>query len=75
MTETTMHVDGLNCSGCVGTLTKKLMLVPHVTDARVDLVPGGTSSVHVTSDIDIASSDLEGAVVAAGKRIALAVPA
>lgn len=70
MAETVLLVQGLNCSGCVGGLTKKLSAVDGVRDVAVDLVSGGTSTVRVTTDAEVEPASLEAAVVAAGKRLA-----
>ena len=75
MTNQVLLVDGLNCSGCVNTLTKRLMDVPGVSDVRVDLVPGATSTVHITADQTVDTDSLEASVIAAGKRITQGVPA
>lgn len=65
-----LMVDGLNCSGCVGGLTKRLVQVAGVTDVTIDLVPGGTSTAHVVGEHALVMGDLESAVTAAGKRLA-----
>jgi copper chaperone CopZ len=69
MSEIALQVDGLSCGGCVGSLTKRLDQVDGVTDVSIDLVSGGTSTVHVRSDGTVAVEDLYAAVTAAGKRL------
>jgi copper chaperone len=36
----TMNVRGMNCGGCVASVTRVLKAVPGVTDATVTLKPG-----------------------------------
>jgi len=36
----TMNVHGMNCGGCVASVTRVLKAVPGVTDATVTLTPG-----------------------------------
>jgi copper chaperone CopZ len=74
MSNVELLVDGLNCGGCVKTLTTQLEAVPGVLGVSIDLVSGGTSTVHVTSTTAIGPADLEAAVIAAGKRMASALP-
>ena len=50
MTTTDFRVTGMTCSHCVDAVAQELKEVPGVTDVRVDLVAGGTSTVSVTSD-------------------------
>jgi len=75
MSDLELFVDGLNCGGCVKSLTTRLLAVPGVTDVTIDLVSGGTSTVHVTGEAWVAQADLEAAIVAAGKRMATVVAA
>ena len=70
MTDTALLVNGLNCTGCVGTLTKRLLQVPGVEHVSIDLVSGATSTVHISSNGDVNLATLEAAVVAAGKTVA-----
>ena len=70
MTDTALLVNGLNCTGCVGTLTKRLLQVPGVEDVTIDLVSGATSTVHVSSIGAMNLATLEAAVAAAGKTMA-----
>jgi len=43
--ETTVLVSGLNCGGCVGTLTRKALGVYGVVHVDVELDPGRESQV------------------------------
>jgi copper chaperone len=47
MSTQTFQVDGLTCGHCVGHVSTELKAVDGVQDVRVDLVAGGTSTVHV----------------------------
>jgi copper chaperone len=49
MTTTTYDVTGLTCEHCVRAVTSELGGLPGVQDVRVELVPGGSSRVTVTS--------------------------
>lgn len=50
--EATMNefdVSGMTCEHCVRAVTEEVSALPGVTDVRITLVPGGNSTVHVTS--------------------------
>jgi copper chaperone CopZ len=47
-THSTYGIAGLNCNGCVNTLTKKVTTVDGVQSVDVALVSGGTSQLTVT---------------------------
>jgi copper chaperone len=49
MTTTMYDVTGLTCEHCVRAVTSELAGLPGVQDVRVELVPGGSSRVTVTS--------------------------
>ncbi|MBK8756035.1 MAG: heavy-metal-associated domain-containing protein [Actinomycetales bacterium] len=57
MSTQTFQVDGLTCGHCVGHVTTELTAVEGVQDVRVDLVAGGTSTVHVDLADDQALTD------------------
>jgi copper chaperone CopZ len=57
---TSYGVLGMTCGHCVAAVTGELSAVDGVTSVAVELVPGGTSLVHV-----VATSTLERPVVAA----------
>lgn len=57
MSTQTFQVDGLTCGHCVGHVTTELTAVEGVQDVRVDLVAGGTSTVHVDVDADQGLTD------------------
>ena len=60
MTSATYQVNGMTCEHCVRAVTTELTDLAGVTDVSVDLVPGGTSAVMVTSE-----APLDGQAVAA----------
>jgi copper chaperone len=49
MTTQTYPVTGMTCGHCAGAVTEELKALDGVSDVRVDLVAGGTSTVTVTS--------------------------
>ncbi len=60
MTSVTYQVSGMTCEHCVRAVTAELTALAGVTGVSVDLVPGGTSAVTVTS-----AAPLDGQAVAA----------
>ena len=60
MTSATYQVTGMSCEHCVRAVTTELTSLADVTGVNVDLVPGGTSAVTVTSE-----APLDGQAVAA----------
>lgn len=65
----TVIVNGLNCTGCAGTLSKRMLGVAGVTAVRVDLVPGGASRVDVEHDSMTATADVSKALTSMGYRV------
>jgi copper chaperone CopZ len=65
-TTTTFSVTGMTCGHCVNSVTEELSALPGVTAVAVDLVAGGTSAVHVTSDVDLDRDTVASAVDEAG---------
>lgn len=65
-TVTTYSVAGMTCGHCVSAVTEELTALPGVTDVAVDLVAGGTSAVHVTSDAALDRAAVAAAVDEAG---------
>lgn len=63
---TTFTVTGMTCGHCVAAVTEELTAVPGVTEVSVDLVPGGTSTVSVTSDGPISRDEVAAALDEAG---------
>jgi len=60
MTSATYQVNGMTCEHCVRAVSAELTGLAGVTGVTVDLVPGGTSAVTVTSE-----TPLDGQAVAA----------
>jgi len=50
MTSATYRATGMTCEHCVRWVSGELRALDGVTDVAVDLVPGGTSAVRVTSE-------------------------
>lgn len=68
-TSTTYGVAGMTCGHCVSAVTEELTKLPGVREVAVDLVTGGTSAVHVTSDADIDDARVRDAVDEAGYQL------
>lgn len=66
MSTTTVAVEGLTCGHCVGAVTEEVSALPGVTEVRVDLVAGGTSTLHVEAERELAREELAGALDEAG---------
>lgn len=67
---TTVVVSGLNCSGCVGNLSKRILAVEGVERVDVALVPGGASTVDVAHDSSISAAQVAGALADWGYAVA-----
>lgn len=63
-------VTGMTCSHCVGAVTEEIGGIEGVSDVRVELVVGGTSTVTVVSDRPIAQGVVAAAVDEAGYVLA-----
>jgi copper chaperone len=50
MISATYQVTGMTCEHCTRAVTDELMALAGVTGVTVDLVPGGTSAVTVSSE-------------------------
>jgi copper chaperone CopZ len=69
MRESTFIVSGLNCGGCVNTLTRKALGIYGVVHVDVDLDPGLDSTV-VVRHADAVDPDVIGAaLVELGYRV------
>jgi copper chaperone CopZ len=66
MSSTTLQVNGMTCGHCAGAVTSELKDIAGVSDVRVELVPGGTSTVTVTSDSDLTEEQVDAALDEAG---------
>lgn len=69
MTTETVAVTGMTCEHCVASVTEEVSELPGVTDVAVALVPGGSSSVTVTSDRPLDDEALRGAIAEAGYEV------
>ena len=65
-TVTTFAVTGMTCGHCVVAVTEEISAVPGVTDVTVDLAPGATSTVYVTSDAGVTRDQISAALDEAG---------
>ena len=65
----TLAVDGMTCDHCVRAVTEELSALPGVTDVRVDLVAGATSTVTVSSTEPLADDAVRAAVDEAGYQV------
>jgi copper chaperone len=66
MTTATYAVTGMTCEHCVHAVTRELTRVAGVSKVTVGLVPGGESTVTVTSDAPLAREAVAGALDEAG---------
>ncbi|MEG8035264.1 copper chaperone CopZ [Curtobacterium sp. PhB142] len=69
MTTELLLVEGMTCEHCVLSVTEELTELEGVSDVAVALVPGGASSVTVTSDAPVDAGALRGAVAEAGYEV------
>lgn len=63
---TAFAVTGMTCGHCVTAVTDEISALPGVTDVTVDLVPGATSTVRVTSDAGVTREQIAAALDEAG---------
>ena len=66
MTTTTYAVTGMTCEHCVHAVTGELEQLGGVSRVSVDLVPGGKSTVTVTSDAPLPEQAVAAALDEAG---------
>jgi copper chaperone len=69
MTTTTYSVAGMTCGHCTSAVTEELTKLPGVQQVSIDLVAGGTSAVHVTSESALDASQVREAVDEAGYEL------
>jgi copper chaperone CopZ len=65
-TVTAFAVTGMTCGHCVIAVTEEISAVPGVTDVAVDLKPGATSTVRVTSTAGVTGEQISAALDEAG---------
>jgi copper chaperone len=66
MTTATYTVSGMTCEHCVRAINDELSALAGVTAVEIDLVPGGMSTVTVTSDQPLPDAQVADAVDEAG---------
>lgn len=66
MISATYRVSGMTCEHCVRAVTAELTDLAGVTGVTVDLVPGGTSAVTVSSEAPLTGQDVGAALDEAG---------
>jgi copper chaperone CopZ len=63
-------VVGMTCGHCVAAVSSEVASLDGVTDVSIELVPGGTSTVEVTSARPLVRDDVAAAVDEAGYVLA-----
>lgn len=66
MTSTTYKVTGMTCGHCASAVTEEIKGIDGVREVNIDLVPGGTSAVTVTSEAPLDDQAVAAAVDEAG---------
>jgi len=66
MTTQTFPITGLTCGHCVGAISSELSVLAGVTDVKIDLVTGGTSTLTVTADQALTDDEVAVALDEAG---------
>jgi copper chaperone CopZ len=69
-TTTTYSVSGMTCGHCTSAVTEEIGKLAGVQGVTIDLVAGGTSAVHVTSESALDESAVRDAVDEAGYALA-----
>ena len=67
MIATTYAVTGMTCEHCVHAVNEQLTRLGGVAEVEVELVPGGESSVTVTSDVPLPEAAVSAALDEAGE--------
>jgi copper chaperone len=70
MTTTTYSVTGMTCGHCTAAVTEEISKLIGVKEITIDLVAGGTSAVHVTSESALDEAAVREAVDEAGYELA-----
>ena len=65
----TFSVSGLNCQSCVNHVTGALSALPGVDLVRVDLVAGGSSTVHIEASRPLDENEVQSALAEEGDYI------
>ena len=66
MTSTTYQVTGMTCEHCVRAVTEELRGLDGVREVTVELVPGGSAAVTVTSEGPLPAGAVAAALDEAG---------
>ena len=66
MTSATYQVTGMTCEHCAHAVTQELKSLGGVQDVTVELNPGGTSAVTVSSEAPLAAEAVAAALDEAG---------
>lgn len=66
MISATYQVTGMTCEHCTRAVSEELTALDGVTGVSVDLVPGGTSAVTVSSKAPVAEQAVAAALDEAG---------
>lgn len=69
-TTATYGVTGMTCGHCVHAVTDEVSAIPGVRDVEIELVAGGTSTVHVMSEEPLSDDTVREAVDEAGYELA-----
>jgi copper chaperone len=65
----TVSVAGMTCGHCVRSVTEELTALPGVTDVRVALTTGATSTVTFTAAEPLSDEDIRAAIDEAGYQV------
>jgi copper chaperone len=72
MAEQTFSIDGLHCPGCVETITTALTALKPVSAVCIDLDTEGTSTVKVSTNVELTREQVEAALKGEGNFTVLA---
>ncbi|BBX96589.1 heavy-metal-associated domain-containing protein [Mycobacterium lacus] len=66
MAEQTFSLNGLRCQGCVDTVTTALGSLGSVSAVSVDLDTEGTSTVRISTDVELTRAQVQAALAGRG---------
>ncbi|WP_299169078.1 heavy-metal-associated domain-containing protein [uncultured Arthrobacter sp.] len=69
---TEFAVEGLSCGSCASRVADALTTLDGVSDVRTDLVPGGTSTVHVMGSRALSDAEVAPVIQDAGYSLTTA---
>ena len=72
MAEQTFSIDGLHCQGCVETITTALTALKPVRAVGIDLNTEGTSTVKISTNVELTREQVEAALKGEGNFTVLA---